>query len=446
MKTRSLRVRLLAAAAAAIFAALALAWVALSYLFEGHIERSIQANLIQHGRDLVAGLARDPAGALIVDPAPFDPRFDRPSSGLYWQVQQGQTVLRSRSLWDETIRASAPAAATDWTMSDAAGPFGQKLVLVARQITLREGEAPMLVALGADHAAVTAARTTFSRDLALFLFVLWGALALAAWLQVRLGLKPMDDVRAALANMQGRPDARLAQDAYPQEAAPLAQAINDLADVRQRDLDHAKRRAADLAHSLRTPLAAMAAQSRRAREQGATDAADGMDRAIDAARAAIEHELARARIAAERENARVEAASVVEKLIAVVERTDRGARLDISSELEGVIAPVSEAVLMEIVGPLLENAVKYARTRVRVCGAQSALWVEDDGLGMTEEEMAQARTRGRRLDQRQQGYGLGLSIAEQAAELSGGELLLSRSAFGGLRAEITWAENHGAPV
>jgi signal transduction histidine kinase len=71
-----------------------------------------------------------------------------------------------------------------------------------------------------------------------------------------------------------------------------------LADVRERDLELARRRAADLAHGLKTPLAAATAQSRRAREAGALQAADGMDRAIAAIRSAVEAELARSRIAA----------------------------------------------------------------------------------------------------------------------------------------------------
>ena len=266
MIARSLRWRLLAGAAGAIFAALALAWLAMGYLFEAHVERGVEANLIQHGRDLVAGLARDAEGALVVDPEPFDPRLDRPSSGLYWQVNENESALRSRSLWDETMAPNESVVASAWTTGDVAGPFGQKLVFVARRVSIGEGD--ILVMLGADHAAVTAARSEFSRDLAIFLGVLWAVLSAAALVQVRLGLKPLDEVRAALAEMQGHAGARLHEQEYPTEAAPLAQAINALADARQRDTELARRRASDLAHSLKTPLAALAAQSRRARPRG----------------------------------------------------------------------------------------------------------------------------------------------------------------------------------
>ncbi len=438
MIARSLRWRLLAGAAAAIFAALALAWLAMGYLFEAHIERNVEASLIQHGRDLVAGLTRNAQGALVVDPEPFDPRFDRPSSGLYWQVSEGEGALRSRSLWDETMAPNESVGAGDWTTGDVTGPFGQKLVFVARHVSLSEGGSPILVMLGADHTAVTLARSEFSRDLAIFLLMLWAVLSAAAWAHVRLGLKPLDDVRTALAEMQGHAGARLKEEDYPTEVAPLAQAINALADTRQRDMQQARRRASDLAHSLKTPLAALAAQTRRARDMGAIDAADGLDRAIEAARGAVERELTRTRIAAEQGATHEPAGQVLDRLIAVVERTEAGQRLMFENLLGDAILPLGEVALMELAGPLLENAARFARTRVRVSGDRRHLCIEDDGPGLTEAQAVEALDRGRRLDEAEAGHGLGLAIVRDVAELSEGALGLERSALGGLRAEVRW--------
>ncbi|MBL8530180.1 MAG: sensor histidine kinase [Hyphomonadaceae bacterium] len=438
MITRSLRWRLLAGAAGAIFAALAAAWIIMGYLFEAHVERGVEANLIQHGRDLVAGLTRTADGALAVDPEPFDPRFDRPSSGLYWQVNEGAVVLRSRSLWDETMTPNKTVATSGWATGDVAGPFGQRLVFVAREVSLREVAAPIQVMLAADHAQVTAARDEFSRDLGIFLVLLWAVLAAAAWAQVQLGLKPLDDVRAALAEMQGHAGARLQEDDYPAEAAPLAQAINALADARQRDMERARRRAADLAHSLKTPLAALAAQSRRAREAGAGDAADGLDRAIESARDAVERELTRTRIAAEQDSPRRPAAPIIDRLVAVVERTAAGQQVNFENALGAVTLPLSEMALMELAGPLLENAARFARARVRVSGEDGVLRIDDDGPGLSEEDAAQALKRGMRLDEAEPGHGLGLAIARDVAEMSGGALELGKSPLGGLRAEVRW--------
>ncbi|GAM98284.1 sensor histidine kinase [alpha proteobacterium U9-1i] len=438
MIARSLRLRLLAGAAAAIFAALTVAWLAMGYLFERHIERNLQDTLIRHGRDLVAGMSRDAAGALLIDPQPSDPRFALPASGLYWQAGEGAAAIRSRSLWDETLASSAPVATRDWSARDIAGPFESKLLLVARDVRLGEADAPVRVMVGADHSAISAARTEFSRDLAMFLLLLWAVLSAAAWAQVRLGLKPLDDVRAALDAMRRSPSERLEQNEYPTEAAPLALAINELAAARERDLEQARRRAGDLAHSLKTPLAALAAQSRRAREAGAIDAADGLDRAIEAARGAVERELARARAAAAVVGPPAVARTVVTRLIAVIERTEGGQRVAFENAASPMTMPVSEALLMEIAGPLLENAARFARTRVRIGGDASTLTIEDDGEGLDEAAAKAALVRGRRLDEGGPGDGLGLAIANDLVTTSGGTLALGRSDLGGLRVEARW--------
>src|SRR5690606_18360034 len=111
--------------------------------------------------------------------------------------------------------------------------------------------------------------------------LLWLFLLIAAHLQVSLGLRPLAAVRRQIGALRGDPAARLPA-GHPREIAPLADAINALADAREADLGRARKRAGDLAHSLKTPLAALAAQSRRAREQGALEAADGLDRALAA--------------------------------------------------------------------------------------------------------------------------------------------------------------------
>jgi signal transduction histidine kinase len=273
--------------------------------------------------------------------------------------------------------------------------------------------------------------------LALFLGLLWLVLSLAAWIQVELGLRPLEDVRAALAGMRKQATARLSQSDYPAEAAPLANAINDLAAARERDLERARRGAADLAHSLKTPLAALSAQSRRARDAGATDAADGLDRAIVAANRAVERELARTRAAASAAGSANPHAAIA-KVLQVIERTEAGARLNFENAVAMTPAPVSEDLLIELTGPLLENASGFAQSRVRISGGGPALSIEDDGPGLNEAQMEEALARGKRLDESGDGHGLGLAIAHDLAQASGATLTLGRSDLGGLKVDLRW--------
>ena len=93
---------------------------------------------------------------------------------------------------------------------------------------------------------------------------------------------------------------------------------------------------------------------------------------------------------------------------------------------------------MELAGPLLENAARYARLLVHVSGDRTRFCIEDDGPGLSDAEIAEALGHGKRLDEAEQGYGLGLSIARDVGELSGGVLTLDRSPLGGLRAQVRW--------
>ena len=104
MRQRSLRVRLLLAGAITIFAALAVALLGMTILFERHITRQVEADLGARGMEVIAALYVDANGAFAVDPAPSEPRFGAPASGIYWQVSGEGVLLRSRSLWIRNCR------------------------------------------------------------------------------------------------------------------------------------------------------------------------------------------------------------------------------------------------------------------------------------------------------------------------------------------------------
>lgn len=440
----SLRWRLLLGAAAAILLALAVAWAFMTLLFEWHLLRQLQAGMARDGARLAAALSIDADGAPRVAQAPTDSRLDTPAGGYYWQASSAAGVVRSRSLWDAKLAPVDDAPVDDWRRRQAAGPFGQSLVVVEREIRPDADGPAVLVQLAQDDAPVRAARAEFGRELAAFLLLLWLVLLGAAWVQVRLGLAPLARVGRDLAALRDNAVARMPDPAL-REIQPLAAAINALADARERDLVQARKRAADLAHSLKTPLAAMVAQSRRARELGADPAADGLDRAIAAVRETVEAELARSRIATTHRagGASAPARATVERVVNVLEHTDRGGQLAFAIEVpDGLRLPLHESDLAEILGAVLENAVRYARRQVRIDGDAEAggarLWIEDDGPGIDAAQARDALVRGARLDESGPGTGLGLAIAGEMAQATGGAIELERSALGGLKVSFRW--------
>jgi signal transduction histidine kinase len=317
------------------------------------------------------------------------------------------------------------------------------VLLLERLVRLDSRSPPVLVQLAHDEEAVEQTTEEFGRELALSLMLLWAILAGAAWVQVQLGLRPLERVREELEHLRDSPLKRLGAE-HPPEIAPLTAAINALADAREKDLVLARQRAADLAHALKTPLAALSAQSRRAREAGATEAADGLDRAIAAASSTVESELMRARAATIRHSASSAASAalpVIERIIGVIERTDFGAERVFEVEVPAELAvPLEGSDFAELIGALLENAARFARRRVRISASTSParLDVEDDGPGLGSARTEAALARGGRLDEAGAGHGFGLAIARELAEAAGGTLVMDKSALGGLRVTLLW--------
>lgn len=444
MKAPSIQARLLGAAAIAIFVALGIAWVAMGFLFERHVSHRLNAELQANAEELISGLFLDANGAPMLTVDLTDPHFKASGSGYFWELSTAKGVLRSGSLDGKNLNRSTHPGASAWRTRIEDGPDGNDLYYLERAVRPINGGPDVLVQFAHDHRGIAAASTEFSAELAVFLLILGAFLCLASWAQVYLGLLPFRQVRAQLAQLESDPAARLAG-VQPRELRPLVDAINSLAATREQDLKRARWRAADLAHSLKTPLAVLGAHSRRLRERGIEDIAEGVERAVVSATAAVQFELAQTRSAIVGQGKSQFGASVrtcAEQIVQVIEQTETGARIVFDIEVDDAlhIAASTEA-LTETLGPLLENAARYARRRVLVSassiGGKIMVAVEDDGPGIANEHVADAMERGVRLDQ-SAGQGIGLSIAREIVASAGGAISLDRSALGGLRVATSW--------
>lgn len=446
MSSGSLRWRLMLGAAITMLATLTLALFAMSLLFSRHIERRVAEDLEREALRLVAEISVDAAGKPQLAAPPADPRYDSPVGGRYWQLTTAGGTARSLSLWDEDLPSPSTPPTDQWRVGEATGPFNQRVMVLERAVSVQGARGPVTVQLAQNIADLRVARNQFRRELGLFLTGLWLMLMVAAWLQIYLGLRPLGRLRKELERLQRSPSERL-DSRYPSEVTPLTMAINRLAEARERDVVRARRRAADLAHSLKTPLAAMAALSRRVRAKEQSDLADDLDRVIATAGAALEAELARSRAAAIRDGittAHAHPNEVADRIVDVLQRTERGSALvydiDLAADLQ---VPIAADDLMEVLGALMENATRFARRQVRVAGHADGqvleLSVEDDGPGLnisTEE----ALSRGGRLDETGSGnHGLGLSIARDIIEATQGQLTLGTSTLGGLQVTLRWS-------
>jgi signal transduction histidine kinase len=442
----SLRVRLLVAGAGSILIALALAGVGLTLLFERHVERRVIAELELTLRQLIGHLGYDAYGALQLERPLTDPRFEQPLSGLYWQVmkQHSGPVLRSRSLWDETLDLPADRLPTPEVRRHVIrGPGGAALLVVERSVDLpaRAGGGTIRAAVAIDRAEIHAAGRAFAGELAPSLALLFAVLLAAAWVQVSVGLRPLDTIRRRLAAIRAGATARMGKD-FPDEVRPLAAEVDSLLAAQEASLERARAHAADLAHGLKTPLTVLADDARQLRARGEVELADEISTLTGGMHRHVERALARARSGARaRGGANQPVSFVAAQVVEVMRRTPRGRglhwRIDVPADL---LVLVDGQDLTEMLGNLVENAGKWARTEVRLSGRRddegTALVVEDDGPGVPDEELATVLTRGGRLDASKPGAGLGLAIVGDLVEAYGGSLSLGRSLLGGLRVEL----------
>lgn len=273
--------------------------------------------------------------------------------------------------------------------------------------------------------------------------VVAGVCTYVGFLQVRRGMAPINQLRNRLVAVHKGVNARVGG-AYPAEVQPLVDELNALLDERERRVARALAKAGDLAHGLKTPLAVLAHEAQQVRTAGHEQLAAEIDQQIDRMRRQIDYHLAHARSAASSASpgARASIAASAEGLARVLQRlhAEHGLRMEID-------APASHAFLGqredldEMLGNLLDNACKWACTRVKLTcskeGEQIVILVDDDGPGIEPSMREAIMQRGIRADQVVAGSGLGLAIVRDVAEIYGGSISLEASPIGGARARLT---------
>ncbi len=259
---------------------------------------------------------------------------------------------------------------------------------------------------------------------------------------VRGVIAPFDRIRARLSDVRQGSERHL-RGAYPSEVQPVVDDLNSLLDHRDETIRRALAKAGDLAHGLKTPLAVLAQEADRARAAGHQDLADAISEQVERMRRQMDYHLAHARAAASgaTPGARCSVSESAEGLARTLRRlhADRGVSIDLHTVAAHVVRAGRED-LDEMLGNLLDNACKWARTRVAVgsCATDATVTiiVEDDGPGLDASMRQAVLQRGVRADEAAPGSGFGLAIVRDLAELYGGSIALDGSPLGGLRASL----------
>ena len=266
---------------------------------------------------------------------------------------------------------------------------------------------------------------------------------------VRRAVAPLWSLRASLSAVREGRSQRIEGD-HPSEVQPLVNELNGLLEDRERAVARALATAGDLAHGLKTPLAVLAQEAEQAGAAGHHDLAATLRQQVERMQRQVDYHLARARATASAPAALGLHCAVLPSVEGLV-RTMRRLHAERELRIDADVSPAHEIRgrredLDEMLGNLLDNACKWARSRVAISSAVDissaiddallSIAVDDDGPGLDPALRAQVLRRGVRADQQVRGSGLGLAIVSDLAELYGGSVTLETSPLGGARARL----------
>lgn len=422
MRPQSLRGRLLLATTLLTALALVLAWVLLSSLLSDFVQRRLERELTVSVRAVMAASEWNETGAFLVDPAPADPRFERPLSGWYWQVNDRERALaRSASLVTGELASDSNR-----------GPDGTDLLSQQARFTAPGDGRTLTVRVALPAAEAEAEVEAILQPLLWALAALAVLLIGAQGLAIRVGLRDLNRFATAVA-ARHHDDSQPIPEPDASELQPLARELERLLQANADQMERARAHAGDLAHALKTPLAILANRA----DPEVIALVERMDRSV-------RWHLQRARsdaVGQERAALPCPVAPVLDDVLLVItpEAERRGVRIDCTGMEIPPLAGSAED-LTEILGVLVENAVQWATSRVVIdlTGQEDrvAITIDDDGPGIPQPDRQRLMVRGARLDEQTPGTGLGLAIAADRCRACGGTLTLEDSPLGGLRVRI----------
>jgi signal transduction histidine kinase len=404
------------------------------WLFEAGLRRSLETDLRQETEGLLIALVRGPDGFQL-DTGRLNPRYQRPFSGHYFRIDLPERSWRSRSLWD---------AEPDWPGDSGLGaelvdgPQAQRLLTYNAEY--RRDDQRISISVARDYTPIL---ESFAQvrlgGLALVGMVLLVCLLLQRY-AVKLAMRPLERARQQIAQLQKGQRQQLDVQ-VPQELEPLVEQINHLLAHTDDTLKRSRHALGNLGHALKTPLAVLGSLTQREELTAHPTLQANLREQLAQIQQRVSRELGRARLAGDvLPGSFFECADELPALLDTLRMIHRR-ELDLSYHIhDDCRLPWDREDMLELLGNLLDNACKWARSKVRLTIEKHAggylIRVEDDGPGIPSERLEAVMERGARLDEQAEGHGLGLGIVRDILSAWNSDLTLERSALGGLQASV----------
>ncbi len=370
----------------------------------------------------------------------IDTKLSQPDSTTYaWIIDQTKAIAwKSTSALNKIITPISPLKKGEKRFTQIT-IGGTPHFIYSYNITwvTRTGAFPLTFNVVTDTQLFDAQIERYREDLWQWLSIMALLLLITQMLVLRWGLRPMRQVSIEIAAIESGQQKNL-KGKYPRELKLLTDSINSLINHERKQQKRYRNGLADLAHSLKTPLAIL---------RGAVGSEDSKQNTalieqIDRMDNIVEYQLRRVAAAGSSPGMRLLALRpVAEKIINTVAKVYRSKHINVRIDIEDRInLRIDEGDLMELLGNLIDNAFKWCHKSV-ILSAKTEhnkviISVEDDGPGIKYQEVARILERGVRADQSIPGHGIGLAIVRDIIQVYGGRLSIDQDQTDGTRIVI----------
>jgi signal transduction histidine kinase len=425
---KSLQLRLAVGLFISLFIIFVILWWLTSTSIRYLAEESVAEHLEHDALSILAAISIDAANNIALDVNRIEPIYLEPFSGDYYQIISDGQVIRSHSLLNQDFAVPALSAGETHKLYFTGPNLRPLVVMVYGYSKLNRN---ITIAVAEDLSPTLARIASFQYRYTVIALVLLLLLIVVQVIILRSGFHRLARISQQIRALEHGERTQLDTD-VPKEVVALVHEVNWLLKVLDQRLQRSRNALGDLAHALKTPLTVLQQLPREAALKSQPEICQILQTQTTNMQNMMERVLKRARMAGSGPMViKFDIKEELPALIKVLQSMYRDKNLTIS-----FVAPETATLLidredmLELVGNLLDNACKWAKSRVMLCFDINQiihLTVEDDGPGVSDNDFNTLTQRGTRLDEAVSGHGLGLSIAQSIAEQYGGQLILRRS-------------------
>jgi signal transduction histidine kinase len=418
-------------------------WLLISNGVQSLAENYIASRLHHDIETILTSIEFDKNKTLILNSDRIDTIYNRPFSGHYYTIQHKNNEIRSRSLWDQTLKTRTPDIGK-YITSYQTGPEKQILIIVSAQFFIKNN--PITISAAEDTSPIIVDIEKFKKYFTVISVGILLALLILHIIILRHGLKPLNTIKLELEDLEKGKIQQLSRKA-PGELKPLIDEINHLLNILNQRLKRSRDALSDLSHSIKKPLTVLQQLNKKDKHNDIEDSKT-MSNQINNIQQLTDRILKRARLAGNAYSGVLfDFNDDLNDLLKTIKSIypDKPINLDTNIQIIKNTGFDREDIL-ELLGNLLDNAYKWANTKILVSIYESDglhITIEDDGTGSEHNQINQLIKRGVRLDENISGYGFGLAIASDIVKDYKGKLSFEKSdSLGGFKVNITLPGNH----